>query len=152
MYAVLLVIHSLLRWAVILTGILAVARPISRWHHTRWSKTDSRTGLYFIIALDVQFLIGLLLYLVFSPTLSAAAMNIGAAMRDPTLRFFLVEHAIGMTGAIVLAHVGRARIRNTRDATRRHRRAVWFYGLALALLLISIPWPGMPAGRPLLPW
>jgi hypothetical protein len=73
-------------------------------------------------------------------------------MRDPTLRFFLVEHAIGMTGAIVLAHVGRARIRNTRDATHRHRRAVWFYGLALALLLISIPWPGMPAGRPLLPW
>jgi hypothetical protein len=151
-YALLLIVHSLLRWVVIATGVLAIARPVSRWHSTRWSRTDSRTGLYFIIALDTQFLVGLLLYLVFSPTLSAAAMNIGAAMGDPTLRFFLVEHAVGMTAAIVLAHVGRARVRNSRDATRRHRRAAIFYGIALALVLISIPWPGMPAGRPLLPW
>ena len=152
MYALILALHSILRWVVLLTGLYAVGHSVSRRKSERWRRSDGHPGLYFIVALDVQFLLGLLLYLVYSPTLTAAAMNLGAAMRDPTLRFFLVEHAVGMTLAIVIAHVGRARMKGNRDAPRRHRQAMIFFGLALLLVVLSIPWPGMPAGRPLLPW
>jgi hypothetical protein len=32
---------------------------------------------------------------------------------------------------------------------RRHKLAAIFFGLALVAILATIPWPGMPAGRPL---
>jgi hypothetical protein len=38
------------------------------------------------------------------------------------------------------------------DSLRRHKVAAIFFGLALVVMLASIPWPGTPAGRPLLRW
>jgi hypothetical protein len=95
-------------------------------------------------------LVGLALYLVFSPTVQAAFGNIGAAMRNPEYRFFVVEHAVGMLIAIVLAHVGRIRSKKAKTDAARFKSAALFYGLALLIILASIPWPGMPAGRPLI--
>lgn len=151
MYEPLLALHSILRWFVILAGLAAVARAILGWTGRPWTPSDDRGGLIFMIALDVQMLIGLALYLFFSPTLQAAVQNIGAAMRDSALRFFLVEHAFGMLIAITLVHIGRIRIRKKTAAAARHRSAAIFFGLALLIVLLSIPWPGMPAGRPLWP-
>jgi hypothetical protein len=66
-------------------------------------------------------------------------------------RFFLLEHPLGMVAAIALAHVGGIRIKRATNDTQRHQTAAIFFGLALVLILLSIPWPGMPAGRPLWP-
>jgi hypothetical protein len=117
-----------------------------------WTAADSRAGLLFITALDLQVLLGLLVYVFLSPTVRTAFVNIGAAMKDPMLRFFVVEHAVGMIIAIVLAHIGRARTKKAVPDDRRFRAAAIFYTLALIMILLSIPWPGMPAGRPLWPW
>lgn len=152
MYSALLVLHSILRWVVLVAGVVAAGRGIAGWRGRTWTPADRLAGLIFMIALDIQLLIGLVLYLFLSPTVSAAFVNIGAAMRDPSLRFFVVEHAFGMLIAITLAHIGSIRIRKAADSTRRHRSAAVFYGLALVIVLLSIPWPGMTAGRPLLPW
>jgi hypothetical protein len=51
--------------------------------------------------------------------------------------------------AIALAHVGRARTKKLGDAPSRHKTALIFYGFALVVMLLSIPWPGTPGGRPL---
>jgi hypothetical protein len=72
----------------------------------------------------------------------------GAAMRDPVLRFYTVEHIFGMVAALALAHIGRARLRKAAEATR-HRKALIFFGMAIAIILLSIPWPGTPGGRAL---
>jgi hypothetical protein len=45
--------------------------------------------------------------------------------------------------------VGRARTRRVADAARRHRTAAIFLGLALVAILLTTPWPGVPAARPL---
>jgi hypothetical protein len=95
--------------------------------------------------------VGLLLYFVYSPFTAAAMQDFGAAMRDPGLRFWAVEHTFGMALAIVLAHVGRVRVRKA-DASRKHRLAAIFFGLALIAILVSIPWPGTANGRPLWWW
>jgi hypothetical protein len=139
MYGLVLIIHSWLRWAVLAAGIAAVARGGTR---------DSSTGRWFTILLDVQFLIGLLLYFVLSPFTKAALNDFGGAMGNSQLRFFAVEHVFGMLIAITLAHIGAAKIKKA-PAERRGRMAMTFYGLALLAILASIPWPGMPAGRPL---
>jgi hypothetical protein len=101
------------------------------------------------LALDVQFLVGLILYLWASPFTTAAFLDLGAAMRNAPLRFFVVEHLFGMVAALGLAHVGRVRLRRAADSAQRHKTALIFFGLALVIILVSIPWPGMPAGRPL---
>ena len=103
---------------------------------------------WYTILLDTQLLLGLLLYFVYSPVTTAALADFGGAMKVPQLRFFAVEHVFGMLIAIALAHVGRGKIR-TAPIERRARLALVFYGLSLVALLASIPWPGMPAGRPL---
>jgi hypothetical protein len=72
-------------------------------------------------------------------------------MRQPQLRFWLVEHPIGMLAALILVHVGRVRTRRAPDAVKG-RRARLFFGLALLLILASIPWPGLPYGRGLIRW
>ena len=152
MYSVTLIVHSLLRWVVLFTGLAAAGRGILGWSGRPWKSPDARAGLLFITALDLQFLIGLLLYFVLSPTMSVAMSNPGAAMKDSALRFFLVEHAVGMIIAIVLAHIGRAKTKKAATDMARHRAAAVFFTLALVVILLSIPWPGMPAGRPLWPW
>jgi hypothetical protein len=152
MYSAFITIHSLLRWVVLLAGLAAVGRGVAGWGGRPWLPADRLAGRVFVGVLDLQFLIGLVLYVVLSPTVGAAISNVGAAMRDPILRFFLVEHAVGMIVAIALAHVGQSKIKKAIDDTRRHRTAAVFFGLSLFVILLSIPWPGMPAGRPLWPW
>jgi hypothetical protein len=138
-YSILLIVHSWLRWAVLAAGLVAVVRG---------GAANQSGGKWYTILLDTQMLIGLLLYFVLSPVTTAALADFGAAMKAPQMRFFAVEHVFGMLIAIALAHVGRSKIRKA-PADRRARLALIFYGLSLVAMLASIPWPGMPAGRPL---
>ncbi|MFL6279224.1 MAG: hypothetical protein ACJ731_03875 [Vicinamibacterales bacterium] len=152
LYAIVLTIHSWLRWVVLLAGLAAYMRAqVGASRRSPWTPGDDRAGLWFSILLDVQVLVGLVLYIFLSPFTHAAFGNLGDAMRNSGLRFWAVEHVTGMIIAIGLVHIGRSRVRKA-DERRRHRVASIFYGLALVAMAISIPWPGMVAGRPLLRW
>jgi hypothetical protein len=152
MYSSILVVHSLLRWIVILAGLAACLRAASGASGRKlWTPSDDRAGFWFIVALDIQMLLGLLLYFVLSPFTAEALNDFGAAMKAPGLRFWAVEHTFGMLIGVVLAHVGRARTRKA-DSLRRHKVAAIFFGLALVAILASIPWPGTPNGRPWVRW
>jgi hypothetical protein len=149
MYSAVLLIHSWLRWAVLLAGLVAVFRGIGGWSGTKqWTRVDERAGFWFILTLDLQVVIGLYLYGFLSPFTTEAFNDFGAAMKNAALRFWAVEHVAGMVIGVALAHIGRARSRKA-PAARKHRVAAIFFGLALLLILASIPWPGTPAGRPL---
>jgi hypothetical protein len=126
MYSATLVIHSWMRWAVVVLALLALARR-------------GRYGLFFTIALDIQFLIGLALYLFISPNTRAALANAGAAMHIAATRFWIVEHPFAMVLALVFAHIGRV----------KPARQGLFFGLALLFILLGMPWPGLLYGRPL---
>jgi hypothetical protein len=153
MYPTVLLAHSWLRWAVILLGLVAAARAIggamSRRH---WSPADDQIGRLFGIALDVQVLLGALLYFALSPITRAAMSDFGGAMKVSAMRFWAVEHVLGMIVALALVHAGRARVRRVADGPLKHRVAATFFILALVAILASIPWPGMPNGRPLIRW
>ena len=153
MYGTVLLIHSLIRWLVVLTGLLASVRAISGWRSRRpWTLPDERAGFWFILSLDLQFLLGLLLYGLLSPITRKAFADFGGAMHDSILRFWAVEHAFGMIVALALAHIGRSRVHKNGNDTQRHKLAAIFFTLALLIILVSIPWPNLPHGRPLLRW
>jgi len=138
-YSTILIVHSWLRWAVLAAGLAAAFRGNDR---------NDTAGKWFTILLDIQVLLGLLLYFVLSPITAAALDDFGATMKVSQLRFFAVEHTFGMIIGTALAHIGRGRVRKAAPG-KRGRTALIFYGLALLIILASIPWPGMPAGRPL---
>jgi hypothetical protein len=151
MYTAVLTLHSLIRWAVLVLGALALVRAVLGVAQRRdWTGADDRAGLLYTIALDVQMLVGLALYFGLSPVTSAALKDMGAAMSVPSLRFWAVEHTTLMVAALVLAHIGRVRVRKARDARSRHRGALIFFLLSLLAALAGIPWPGTANGRPLL--
>jgi hypothetical protein len=152
LYAAFLVAHSTLRWVVLILGLVAIVRGVAGWSGRPWTAGDARTGKLFVSALDLQFLIGLILFAVLSPVVREAFQDIGAAMRDGRLRFFLVEHVIGMLIGVALAHIGNVRIKKAGASPANHKTAAVFYGLAIVVILLSIPWPGMSGGRPLLTW
>lgn len=148
MYTALLIVHSWLRWVVVLSGVAALGGAVGGVTTRRaWLPVDDLRSRLFAISLDIQFLIGLILYGVLSPVTQAGFADMGAAMRDPILRFYTVEHITGTVIALALAHIGRARVRKAADAAVRHRTVLIFVGLAMVALLLSIPWPGTPGGR-----
>jgi hypothetical protein len=152
MFLTTLVLHSLLRWAVLLFGLLAIARALQGSFGARpWTSLDDRAGKYFVIALDVQMLVGLILYGGLSPITRAAFQDMGAAMKDAFLRFYAVEHLVLMLIGVALVHVGRVRARKAPTDHAKHRAAAVFFALGLLAILAGIPWPGRAVGRPLFP-
>ena len=150
MYSSALWLHSWLRWAVLVTGLVAWVRAIGGKTARRpWTPQDELWGLLLTISVDLQFLVGLVLYLFLSPITRLGLRNFSAAMQIPVARFFTIEHLIGMIAGIALVHIARVKIRKAGDADRKHRLAMVLYGIALVLIIISIPWPGMPVSRPL---
>jgi hypothetical protein len=152
MYLTLLTLHSWLRWIVILAGLYAFVRAASGASGRKsWTPADDRAGFWFVTALDVQIVLGLVLYFFFSDVTTAALRDFGGVMKAPVGRFWAVEHPFGMIIGIALAHIGRARARKA-DSFRRHKVAAIFFGLALVVMLASIPWPGTFKARPLVRW
>ena len=148
MYATVLWAHSWVRWVILLSGLVVWFRAIGSATARRpWTSTDELWGLLFIISLDVQLLLGVVLYAFLSPFTAAAFLNFGEAMGNSSLRFWAVEHPFGMLIAIALAHVGRAKARRASPDTRRHRLVTIFVGLALVIAIASIPWPFTPVAR-----
>ena len=108
-YPTVLWLHSALRWVVILLALLALVR-VFRSTGAQWSPSDDRVVNGFVTALGIQGALGLLLFLWLSPIPRGALHDLGAAMKMPMLRFWIVEHPFGMVAAIALAQVGRAKI------------------------------------------
>src|SRR4051794_20689843 len=103
MYNAALALHSWLRWVVLLAGLLAVARAIAGRSSGRpWSRADDLVSAIFIGILDLQMLLGLIMYFAMSPITRADMEDIGAAMANTGLRFWTIEHPFGMIVAIAL--------------------------------------------------
>jgi hypothetical protein len=147
-YPTVLWLHSAFRWVVILFALAALVRAF-RSARGPWTTADNRAFNGFATTVGIQGGLGLLLYFWLSPISRGALQHVGAAMKDPMIRFWIVEHPIGMLASIALAQIGNARIRRTTDPARKRRLARVFMTLSILFMLGSIPWPDRPYGRPL---
>lgn len=141
MYTGLLHTHNMFRWLVLIALVLAVLFALIGWLGKKeWSKKDRITGLVLTIFMDIQFLIGLILYAFVSPFTKAAFADFGAAMKNADLRFYAVEHILLMVIALAFVHIGKAKSKKAVESLKKHRAAAIWYGLALLLVLAGIPW------------
>ncbi len=148
MYGTVLLIHSWIRWIAIVAGVGATFAAARNQVQGPQSLAD-RWGLAAMMALDIQMLIGLILYLALSPFTARALEDFSMAMRTPQLRFWAVEHVSSMLAAVILAHVGRVLARKAATPAAKRTRLLVCFGLATVLMILATPWPGMANGRPL---
>jgi cytochrome c biogenesis factor len=144
MHPALLHTHNLLRWAVLLFGVLALVRAWRGMAGDRDYAPARRAGVLFMATLHLQLLLGLGLFLV-SPFIRMAMTDMRTTMGDAPTRFFVAEHPTLMIAAVVLMTIGGIVAKNANDAAK-HRKLLIFTGVTLGLLLAGIPWQ-----RPLFP-
>jgi hypothetical protein len=129
------------RWLVLTALVLALIFALTGWAGKKeWTKRDKITGLVLTIFMDIQFLIGLILYAFVSPFTKAAFADFGAAMKNADLRFYAVEHILLMLIALVFVHIGKSKSKKLPEPWKKHRAAAIWFGLALVLILAGIPW------------
>ena len=141
MYTGLLHLHNMLRWLVLLSAVIAIVSAYSGWFRKKtWEKRDKVWGLLFTIFIDLQLLVGIALYAIYSPTVKIAFKDFGAAMKNSDLRFYAVEHILMMFIAIAVIHIGRSKSKKAGIPIKQHRAAAIFYTIGLILILAAIPW------------
>src|SRR3982751_460325 len=149
---VVLVMHNLLRWGVLIFGLWTLLNALTGvFGRRKYTAGDNRSNLLFMIFCDIQLLVGLVLY--FSNAWFDRLKDLGNNMKDPYNRFFTMEHLSMMLIAWILVHVGRASVKRAGTDTAKHRRTLIFFGIAILLILISIPWPFREVvGKPYFRW
>lgn len=151
LYLVTLFAHSYLRWAVLAAVAVVLVRSLRGWRGAReWTRLDERWHAALVGLTDLQFTLGLVLYLFLSPFSDAFFADPAGAVKVAVVRFFGLEHPVMMLLAVSLIHIGRTRSKKAPAPASRHRGVFITTALALALLCVSIPWPGLGHGRPLL--
>lgn len=141
LYTGLLHTHNMFRWLVLIMLVIAIALAFAGWFSKKdWTKKDNLAGLLLTIIIDIQFLIGFILYAFVSPITKAAFNDFAAAMKNDNLRFYAVEHILMMIVVLILVHIGRAKSKKSTASWKKHRSSVIYYGIALIIILAAIPW------------
>jgi hypothetical protein len=136
---------------VLILAVVAVVRAFIGWFGKKeWTALDNRAGMLLSASMDIQVILGFVLYIFLSPLTTTALQDFGASMSNALLRYWSVEHVLLMVVALILIHVGRATSKVAEEATSKHKRAAIFFGLATLAILIAIPWPFWSYGRPLI--
>lgn len=128
--------HSGLRWLLLITLLITVLNSYSKWRNKKeYSSIDKLSALATFIFSHLQLMLGLILYF----TSNKVQFN-SATMSNTQLRFYTVEHFLMMLAAIILITLGYRRAK-TAPGAAKHRRIFLWYGIALFLILVAIPWP-----------
>lgn len=146
--------HNFLRWIVLILAIISIVKNFSGMSSKKaFTAADKKTPLFFMISMDIQLLLGMLLYFTGAWGFkNIQNLGMGEVMKDSQSRFFAVEHLLGMLVAIIFAHIAYAIAKKQMDDTAKFKKIFTFTLLSLVVMLATIPWPFREAiARPLFP-
>lgn len=67
--------------------------------------------------------------------------GMGAAMKETALRYWLVEHMVGMLLGIILITVGRIAAKKAATDKEKFKKIAVFFTIGILIILATIPWP-----------
>lgn len=140
---ILLQLHNILRWVILLFMFIAIIQSISGLSSNKpFTKGSKLTSLFLLIVTHITVLIGIYQWVV-GPWGLKNIQNLGmaAVMKDSASRFWAVEHISGMLIAAILITIANRTSKLSKSDKQKYKRNFWLYIIALALILISIPWP-----------
>ncbi len=132
--------HSALRWVVLALLVLTL---IKAWQNRNGAFTagQGKLGLFTMISLHVQLLLGLALYVMKG---WMSMLGTPGVMESTVMRFFTVEHLAGMLIGILFGTLGHSLVKRAETDALKHRRQLRYFGIALLIIVASIPWPIRP--------
>jgi len=144
MYTTILALHSIFRWLVLISLVIAIFQAYKGWILKKpFLSKDNAIRHWTATIAHVQLMIGLWLYFV-SPPMDNFMKNFKDAVHQKEIRFFGMEHSIMMVVAIVLITIGSVIAkRKSTDQDKFKTVAIWFT-IGLIIILISIPWTFSP--------
>ena len=132
----LLHLHNFMRWIALIAIVFALIRSFQGTRNNRaFTKPDNLWSLLTLIAFHLQLVIGLILYFA-----KGWYAQLGE-MSDKIVRFYTVEHTLGMLIAITLVTIGRVSSKKAVTDSAKHKKILWYFLIALVITLVSIPWP-----------
>jgi hypothetical protein len=136
-YLITLGLHGLWRWAVLAAGLSLVSIALAALARPMPAALDrlKRGARLFVLAADIQLVLGLTLFLGLSPVTRGAMRS---AMTGEAGYF--VFHLLAMVVAIALAHAAGVVIRRQVHPRAAALRALALAGASLLLLLMATPW------------
>jgi hypothetical protein len=119
-------VHSFWRYGVLLAAVVAIVGALAGWLGALPPReTARRAGVLYVIALDIQVLIGIVLWL----------GKGGMALPPP----FRLEHPLTMILAAVAAHVGQVLARRAKTPKAAARAVTIAVLVSLVLVIVGIP-------------
>ena len=153
MYALLLPLHSIVRWFVLISLLLAIVTAVSGLVKKRpYTALDNSIRHWTATIAHVQLLLGLGLYYI-SPITDYFLNNFNSAIHQREMRFFGMEHSLMMFLAIVTITIGSSKAKRKTTHGEKFKTVTIWYAIGLFLILTSIPWEFSPfTSRPYFRW
>jgi hypothetical protein len=143
-YPFILAMHSLWRWEVlIILAISLVDFFYKRKKALPFSPIDQFLVKTTLISCYIQLALGFSLY-VLSPITQYFLQHFNKAVHLRQIRFFGMEHSSMMIIAAICLTLGVLKSRNADTSDRRFKILFIWFGLALLIILSSIPWEFSP--------
>ncbi len=124
-------IHSYWRWVVLVAGVGATVLSLLAATGSRpWDALADRFAFFFPLALDIQVLVGIILWLIEERWAGDAILS--------------YLHPLAMLVAVGLAHAGRSASEKASGSVERGRKALIFFVASIMVVLVAIPlysWP-----------
>lgn len=128
-------LHSVLRWVVLALLIVTfIKAAIGMYKKPKDFASQAKLGLFTMIAMHIQLVIGLILLL---------NGHWAKYSLEGMKRFFMMEHTPMMILAIILGTLGYSLSKRANSVAAKYKMQVIFFGIALVLVFGMIPWPFM---------
>lgn len=96
---------------------------------------DKKLASFTVMFFHLQLVLGFVLFFV-----NDWASNFGN-MKEPVIRFFTIEHTLGMFIAAVLLTIGSAKAKRASSDEKKFKTIAWMFTISLLIVLAFIPWP-----------
>jgi hypothetical protein len=128
--------HSGLRWIVLLLLLITTFKAIrGAMGKKTYLPLDKKLASFTVMFFHLQVVLGFILF--FANDWASMFGN----MKEPVVRFFTVEHTLGMVLAAVLLTVGSAKAKRASSDEKKFKIIAWMFTISLLIVLACIPWP-----------
>ncbi len=103
------------------------------------TEAHRKNGLIVLILAHIQLTLGCIMYFL-SPMSKTGLSDMGAALKDSSLRLYTLEHPLMMIIAIVFITMAYSKSKKNIADSLKHKVKCVYYLIALVLILIRIPW------------
>jgi hypothetical protein len=140
LYKILFYSHSGFRYIVFALLILVLGASLIGWFGKKpYTNTDNKLSLFLFISVHVMATIGTVLYF-----LSPAVVFASTMMKNPTQRYWTVEHITANLIAVVFITLARTTSKRmvgndlSELGTRKHKRMFVFTAIGVVILIVSL--------------